>query len=296
MHLSFSGSFSTQYQREGRFPIEPKHPIKAIGWVGKPSSGGNNAVIADYFTSFNSSNRTTKIDHSNLLGYLLFYDRKAKTFAGIRTGILNAIVWVLREEGILHGSRDFTKNAMIADLKRSGPLMADEFHLNLYRWCRDCLKGANLAVRQAIRDFLPDFLARWKGHAELTQPSITFLESTEIGGAEAEELDVKNIYSNNGVDVQVATIHSVKGQTHSATLYMETFYHSYETQKCLQQLLGHSATGLELVRPKEAAKILYVGLSRPTNLLCLAVCRDHINEHRDALTKQGWQIIDIQPN
>lgn len=36
-----------------------------------------------------------------------------------------------------------------------------------------------------------------------------------------------NVYIGNGIDVEVATVHSVKGETHAFTLYLETYYDRY---------------------------------------------------------------------
>jgi len=286
----------SRYKAEGRFPAEHSHPIKAIGWVGKPSEANNHAFIPDYFSAFNRNNKGTKIDHTNLLSYLLFYDKKKKTFDGIRTSILNAIVWILREENILSGNRDFTKKTFFSTLKRANPNLSNEFNLNLYRWCKSTLMGNVPEVQNQIRTFMPDFLQRWNGHAELSAASITFLTSNEVGGIEIQVEDTRNVFSHDGIDVEVTTVHSVKGQTHSATLYMETFFRSYETQKCLEQMCGTSATGLVQVTKKEAAKILYVGLSRPTNLLCFAASSENIGNDRQRFIDSGWEIFEVLPN
>jgi DNA helicase-2/ATP-dependent DNA helicase PcrA len=83
----------------------------------------------------------------------------------------------------------------------------------------------------------------------------------------------------DGIDIEIATIHSTKGQTHTATLYLETcFYKKHESQRLSLQFLLEPLKGTEGKQVKQSAKMVYVGFSRPTHLLCFAVHRDRFEE------------------
>ena len=90
----------------------------------------------------------------------------------------------------------------------------------------------------------------------------------------------------------MGTVHSVKGETHIATLYLETFHRDYEGNRIKGYICGnHSIPGKELI--KYNLKIAHVGMSRPTHLLCIAMHKDRIG----CLTCQNknschWEIID----
>jgi hypothetical protein len=101
------------------------------------------------------------------------------------------------------------------------------------------------------------------------------------------------------MDIAVQTVHSVKGETHTATLYLETYYHrdghgvnakSYESHRLVEQFKGTQLTGNEKDRVKKSARMVYVGFSRPTHLLCFAVHKKRFNrETFDNI----WKIHDL---
>lgn len=283
-----------EYQNAGQLPQEFKHPIKAIGWVSKQGDG-NDLYLPHYFPAFNKENKAAKIDYANLLSYLVFYDKKAKTFDGIRQNIINGILKVLRLENILNGTKDFTKTTFLNILKLSNRSLFDDFNLNLYRCCLEVLQGRIHLAHQHIRDYLPEFLMQWRA-LEFSDIARDFINSNIEDDEVVFHVPRQNMYTDQGINIEVDTVHSVKGQTHSATLYVETRYYSYESQKCMNQLLGISATGPLGIRQREAAKMMYVGLSRATHLLGLAVSRDRLGDRQAQLEELGWIIIDCSEN
>ena len=111
-----------------------------------------------------------------------------------------------------------------------------------------------------------------------------------------------NIYSDaeTGIQFEVTTVHSVKGETHLATLYLETYFqndggkseHSYESQRLIEQLKGVQINSNEQKkRKKQSAKMVYVGFSRPKYLLCLAAQKENFDEESiSQIEKMGWEI------
>ena len=106
------------------------------------------------------------------------------------------------------------------------------------------------------------------------------------------------------VNIQVSTIHGVKGETHTGTLYLETYYKndsrkkdgsfiSYESQRIMEQLIGKQYNDTK-IHQIETLKMAYVGMSRPTHLLCVALHRDRVNGHETELEKNGWKIITTE--
>lgn len=287
------GALVSQYIEDGRIAPNYKYPIKAIGWVAKPSEGAESLFIPDYFAQYDKTNKAIKIDHHNLISYLTFFDRKAKTLKGVRNNILNAILWVLREEEIDFNGRDYTKKQFLAQLKQQNKSQYEKLNLNLFQWSMEVIKNHIGEVRAAIQEYVTQMVLTIKEVPALKQQTTEFLTSEEIGEQDGEQEAPTNVYKHGDLDIEVATIHSVKGQTHTATLYMETKFYTHESQKCIQQLLGHSALNIHGTRKREAAKMMYVGFSRPTDLLCFAASRDRIEEHLPALDQHGWEIIEV---
>ncbi len=111
-----------------------------------------------------------------------------------------------------------------------------------------------------------------------------------------------------GFRVELSTIHGVKGETHDATLVLETKNHCCDLETMLPYLVGdlpsadHPNTTLRLKPNSRAAfkpnqtfmRQFYVGMSRPRYLLCFAVHSQNISDEQvHALENNGWQIERI---
>ena len=94
---------------------------------------------------------------------------------------------------------------------------------------------------------------------------------------------------NEDVNIVVSTIHGVKGETHTATLYLETFYHDYDIFRIIEYLKGNHSNPTQ-AHVIENLKMSYVGMSRPSHLLCVAVHKNHLVGHEEGLRKAGWDM------
>lgn len=112
--------------------------------------------------------------------------------------------------------------------------------------------------------------------------------------------------------IQIETIHRAKGQTHCATLYVETMYQGKYESAHLHCQVKKKATRKNpilyysnpFLKEKEipqkntyaqnAQKMAYVGLSRPTHLLCYAMHKSSYDLYdSEQLRRSGWNIIDL---
>lgn len=92
-------------------------------------------------------------------------------------------------------------------------------------------------------------------------------------------IEANNIFVSDGVEVAVQTVHSVKGETHVATLYMETSYHGKcESERLDKQLEGIAYHPKDETYRKQALRLAYVAMSRPKYLLCMAITQEHFNK------------------
>src|SRR5690606_35259485 len=103
-------------------------------------------------------------------------------------------------------------------------------------------------------------------------------EIVTVNHSESEPL------KNKDISIEIGTVHSVKGQTHCATMFVETSYYKYESEKLYVVARKETKTKPEMVlsyplffeahqyrqdkdsQAKEALKMMYVGFSRPTHL------------------------------
>ncbi|MNE93600.1 hypothetical protein D3C80_1914670 [compost metagenome] len=95
-------------------------------------------------------------------------------------------------------------------------------------------------------------------------------------------------------------MHSVKGKTHSATLILETFSGQRFLEMMLPWLEGKPLVKKEhQVTYRKNRMLMYVGMTRPTHLLCLAMRSSALGEgearieRRAALEAQGWVINEL---
>jgi hypothetical protein len=107
------------------------------------------------------------------------------------------------------------------------------------------------------------------------------------------------------IEVQMGSIHGVKGETHFATLVLETHNHSHSLKSLLPWLL-EDANGPTDARGKPVGqrqgkrlRLHYVALTRSTHIICLAIPKTALGEaserdHRIArLTARGWSIKEM---
>lgn len=97
------------------------------------------------------------------------------------------------------------------------------------------------------------------------------------------------------VDVEVGSVASMKGETHLATLVLESF--GWPSRRFDLKLAMPVLAGLEARDPKMTEhqlalfRNLYVGMSRPTSFLCIAANEGRVAEDcRKCLVDQGWVV------
>ncbi len=290
------------------------YPFCAIGWTSdykKFPSGDNKGkndyskhVIKSYHPIFEKDEAKPKIDYRNLKSHLLFYDKEKETLEPIRKNILNAFLKILRlddtDKTRDENGRNYTKRKLINYLKDEFHEKYEGFKLKLYEWSFEVKKGNVESIFSEIKEYIPNFLKevfeinvlKPETQSFLNEDSFTATTSTSHSAKSDER---NNLYKNeeNGIEVKVGTVHSVKGKTHTATLYMESYYYndggkSYESQRLINQIIKRKklSNGARK-RIKQSAKMVYVGFSRPTHLLCFAVHKDRIN---DDFENENWEI------
>lgn len=120
----------------------------------------------------------------------------------------------------------------------------------------------------------------------------------EDTGGQATPRSAGNIFLHRSADrevsIEVTTIHAVKGETHDATLVLETQFHEHDVGLAIPVLLRERVPEKK-GRFIEHMKRLFVGSTRPKELLCLALHRAHANEQQlTALRDLGWSTELIQ--
>lgn len=104
----------------------------------------------------------------------------------------------------------------------------------------------------------------------------------------------KNIFIDpiSGCRIKFDTIHGVKGETHDATLYLET---DRQGASDLSRIIPYFGVGK--LRDSNlvdySRKLAYVGMSRPRKLLCVAMQAKTYIKSKDVFSSD-WEIIDLR--
>ena len=216
----------------------------------------------------------------------------------VRNVLLNALLKVLRLEDITDSQkRYYTRATLISHIKNADsdefPHGFDLFSSHLFQWSLALVNNQVDEVWANMRSYFPDFLAFFR---KKPSHSLDFLDLDTIRSPALISgiADVKkNTLKCGAMDVELTTVHAVKGKTHSATLYLETsYYGKHESERLSRQFVGEVFND-KGIQAKESTKIAYVAMSRPTEVLGIAILRERYNVLLDGINEDEWNIIDV---
>ena len=240
-----------------------EEPIfKVIGRIGKKRDEENKVSIYNYFKNFQSKRNPNKD--------VLFETVKNKNnFQSSTKQIIhrtkNEMNYFLRENKI-----EYDLNDILKDDKNK-----IELHLIIYNYLkRKNIDELNLKINNFLEEKIEDKIDN------------KFNFEDKIFCKDEEE----NVYSKNGIKLEIDTVNGVKGETHTATLYLETFFQKNDVENFFKDFFENKEIKKQA---KERNNYLYVGCSRPKYLLCIA-CKncDIITKYKEEL-KEIFEIINL---
>lgn len=106
---------------------------------------------------------------------------------------------------------------------------------------------------------------------------------------------VKNAYTykqnEREIEINLDSIHGVKGKTHLSTLVLETFQRSHRLKNILPFIYGRN---LSTKNKTDNLKCHYVAMTRARGLLCLAMPIENLQQKDiNKLEDKGWKIVII---
>jgi DNA helicase-2/ATP-dependent DNA helicase PcrA len=310
----------TQYTLH-TLPEATKYGFKIIGWNAKWDDNEdhkNKLRLENIFPQFKKEAIGNKGAFDLLSKYLQLFDRNKKTLEPARKAILNALIAVLRIEDKTFKTkvrgkdvaRYFSKSELINEVKKRED-SNDYEHLKskLFKWSFNLMVNQQFeSTYNSVKEFILNEFKEW---FDLTcgQETMSFL------GQNFEKVIIEIPKAadshNSNIKIDIGTVHSAKGRTHCATMYVETSYHGYETEKLVVVEKKATKTKLEIflpnpiyvqvhqfragkdIRAKETLKMMYVGFSRPTHLLCFAALKENIGDNHQAYIDGGWEMVDL---
>ncbi|ODA32488.1 UvrD-helicase domain-containing protein [Planctopirus hydrillae] len=290
----------------------PANLVRAVGAVQKDKGESDKfpASIPQYWPAFDPPRRD-KITRGQSLG--VFVQSAA---AHVRTNgnvgaamrcLVEAVSRVMCLQSGADSTVDIRPHALPSSLQQVSPQAAKRLKTSLAEFLL-FLSDPSVAVTMdslgkitaVLKELCP---GKWKGDAsQFWQLTIEPVGKTPVGAQTSSEAvetgtNIFQHHSSHGkVEVMVDTIHSVKGETLRAVLVLDTFQNTQHLGSLIQSghLLGTRPANKPGKQLDRHLKRAFVAATRPTHLLCIALCSDYVNDtNRAEFKKLGWQVVDV---
>ncbi len=306
-------TFSARELQEGTFAaVGQVHRVKALEDQGEKEGADNTAWrVGDYWVDYDFEISSADPKPETLVQYILAGLSRAKTIGETYPAVEKIAEGVMRLAGMVEGGVVLRPrrrcHRCVLSLLEGKPLLRGSY--------------LDVVMQLAVRRCAPS-KKRWFNHyrakfkriakglsgASLTSEADRFLEWAESSsvptrgsGASASH---GNLYrypqDHPKVYIRVGSVHSVKGQTHTATLVLETHWYAHNLENIMPWIEQAREGFAESkgIQQKTRLKLHYVAMTRPTHLLCLAVKRSTVenddgtlNQDRlERLRLAGWHV------
>lgn len=276
--------------------------IKAVGYVGKlKEENGESQSIHYYFPNFENQTTAKRPFEENVtLNTFLQKNAVKDNPQDYRNHILDALVSVLVHSDVKKtNGRQYTKTSMMDFINVKAPELFDKLNNKIAEWVLKICKSKysiDSAVFDDVKTFISSDFANLFDFSVRTGFVRRFLEkNNEEFYTIINEEHSLNVYREGELEIEVATVHSVKGETHAATLFLETKNYKYESEHFGAQLFGEPyvhRNGEGHVVP--SLKVAYVALSRPKYLLVYAIRKDRFDKLDMNKLKEIWEIRIVE--
>jgi DNA helicase-2/ATP-dependent DNA helicase PcrA len=286
-----------------QLPVECRKTVRALGAVAK-EPGENDLTIKSYWPQFENSKSPKSFEPATLIQAVRYCsEQKAGHVAERYQILIHSVLSLLRRAGKTVKNKAgksvlFSQGTWRQFLRDNEQELA--FRELLAEWIMSVSPSEEKWVLHVER------LKHVIGLDEWSQPANDFLvfecaKAMPVGASP----ELGNVHlCHNGVRVEMSTIHAAKGETHDATLILETRYRLFDIQEMVQYLCDAN-----LARPvndpthptthssirASFMKRLYVAASRPRYLLCLAMHKDRLpaDKKESLRATKGWNVIEL---
>ncbi|BDQ02286.1 UvrD-helicase domain-containing protein [Ignavibacterium sp.] len=271
------------------------NPIKAVGWVGKPKNNG--LSIQSYFPDFYKKSSTRKkVYFPNFYNMLhLSKNESLKTFT---ERFYNCVVEALYLSDVKDkNNKRYSRTSFIDYIKAIDEKILIKFQFKVYQ-CYRILQKFKLSDEffNKISSMLVNCIINTL-KLNLNDYGKSYLGKAELKDFSKDQVDSNNTFrtqvDGKSISIDIDTVHGVKGETHTATLYLDTKYRDNSIKYFIDELIGNPIQNNSKIKPY-GLKIAHVAFSRPTHLLCIAI------EKKTASSKEfdanTFEKIDLTEN
>ncbi|MBI1891283.1 MAG: ATP-dependent helicase [Burkholderiales bacterium] len=274
------------------------HPIRAMcarrGGDGNVDLGRH---LADYWPAFARAQRSPNKDDLQVILQYQPSSRQRPTLAERATEVRRGVLLALRaaKAPIADGVRDGRALLRAVKEQRGDAVQLQKLIRELTVSAPSLTSSEDrAALASKMYAHLADLLPEGMTFEEFETLDLFANPLAEEPAEEDQPTVCTVVHSGRVLEYSLGTVASMKGETHVASLVLE----SYGTSRCfdLQIALPFLAgTGKEFDKLRATQQLqmrnLYVAMSRPTQLLCLAANESRVDTLTlAALTAKGWDI------
>ncbi|MDN4077809.1 UvrD-helicase domain-containing protein [Paenibacillus polymyxa] len=261
--------------------------FKAVGMVKDKNEG---LSITSYFPVFEKLEIRSNVnkDFSDLKSYLVMLDKAVIEKEGIKAYYYRFILAILKYLRIndirTDEGRLFSKISFLKYLRENDERLYKTTHRYFARIVLAIAKGkCILASFNYILAIIVNRLFCFKVNIYKDE----FMNGTPVVATIAVNEEKVNMYRYDDLRIELDSVHGVKGQTHNATLYLETFYFSKTNESIIKFLIGEQSSTIE-EHVEKHIRVAYVAMTRPTDLLCIVLNEEIYLENKVKLNDLGW--------
>ncbi|MDR2056876.1 MAG: UvrD-helicase domain-containing protein [Dysgonamonadaceae bacterium] len=277
---------------------DTSHKIKAIGWVGTDGSP-DKLTIKSYFPNFNKHTKAKdKVDYDSLKSFLRKQTGEKVRVTDYSNKIVEALLHILSLGNKKYDNgktnRNYTKTTLLEDFEDKSSERFMEYKINIAKWSRNIHNSETYCSTtiEEIRTYIKSVFCPLFAIDTTIHDINNFIDNNTENLITDASIRYNNVYKRGEIEIEVTTIHSVKGETHVATLYLETSYHKKtESLRIENQLAGNYYEPADAYE-KETLKMAHVGMSRPKHFLCMAIRQNSYKESFDIKNGGMWEIVN----
>jgi hypothetical protein len=281
--------------------VAPTHPspvAKAVGAIGKQGDDSRHfpSSLRSYWPEYTSKQDVpTATTLSEIAQDALTESKKSCSLGDVAHAIAGGLADVLRDERVLQkNGAAWTGRGLLNALRSDYPDVFFRFAKLVAEMARKGLVNEAIQLEKAgpyYEKILAPFVDR------LSKGSLTRLheapraDRTAAIRASRKSGDPYRYEGPEGsLDVYLSTIHAVKGETHDATLVLETYYYSHDVSRVLEHCLAPKRRGGSDGLLSQARRV-YVAASRPKYLLFFAASHEKVSATTlDQIRRRGWLV------
>jgi DNA helicase II / ATP-dependent DNA helicase PcrA len=267
---------------------------------GKVAAGRH---LVDYWPAYAEGQQITNMRSERFWG--LVGDAKKTLLEESLTSrvsdIRRALLLVLRAAAspLVDGVRDARALLRAArELGASWPIEGLIHHLAIYGE-QLCIEGQRDAAIQLVYEGLKPYLPDELEFDEFSALSVFDEPGPQGGTSSTASTRCQVSHLGRSLEIGLGTTAGMKGETHSASLVLESYggtSRKFDVALGLEYIAGIASKKLDKLPKTQQAQMrnLYVAMSRPATLLCLAANEERVPPGlRTVLLSKGWHIETV---